>query len=816
LSSAIERDGYRPDIDGLRTIAVGSVLLYHYGLTAIPGGFVGVDVFFVISGYLITSILARDISSGGLSITSFYNRRIRRILPAVLFVLVACLAAGWLLLAPGDYEVLGHSAAYSAVGGANLYFYWNTGYFDQAAELMPLLHLWSLGVEEQFYVVWPLLLAGIMWIARGKAWVTIAAILAVIGVSFGATFFMMSIDPKGAFFLPHLRAWELAVGALIAFMPAIRWRIISELMGVVGLALIACSLIMLKAGDPFPGINAIAPVVGSALLVWPRTKSVTSWILSLPPMVFTGKISYSLYLWHWPVLVFFRFYVNGGLPSLYGALMLGVIAYVLAVFSWWVVERPFRRIRAKSTPVIISGIAAIAATAAAGAFVVQQSGFTNRLSPQAQELSSLEVMWKWDCPGSIDLYGRGYCAFGAPWETAKIKAVIWGDSHAEHITPLVATIAAEHGAAAFLYRACIPIANGKTITQARPNNPTFGEECARSYEAGLRLLRAHPEINLVIMAGSWSHNMRYFHRPGSPLPAKSPRGDGGDILWEGLDTFVADAAGPDRRFAIVADVPQWASDPTPCALREVSNLLRMPCKPGELTLPRERYDRVHTQPYALFREYAAAHAEVAVVYPGDHMCSPEGCIAKLNGAFLYREGSHLRRNMPDTTNRELAKLIRLGDVFSSFASRPPVQAPASIAAPAAIAPDAAVDDLTAQRIKDLLTIKKALEAHYAENGVYPESVGLRSIVQRGAEWIPGLAPKYIARLPQDPAMSNSNDDPQYMYRSDTKGFKLIAHGVGANCNAAVEQDGIRMDPARTRLDGTCWAFGFWTEGFETF
>jgi peptidoglycan/LPS O-acetylase OafA/YrhL len=809
LSGQIERDGYRPDIDGLRSIAVGSVLLYHYGLTVIPGGFVGVDIFFVISGYLITNILARDISNGGLSITSFYNRRIRRILPAVLFVLLACLAAGWLLLAPGDYEVLGHSAGYSAIGAANLYFYWNTGYFDQAAELMPLLHLWSLGVEEQFYVVWPLLLAGIMWLARGKAWVTIAAILVVIGVSFAATVFMMPVDPKGAFFLPHLRAWELAVGALIAFLPAIRWRIVSELMGVVGLALIAYSLIMLKAGDAFPGINALAPVVGSALLVWPRTKSVTGWVLSLPPLVFTGKISYSLYLWHWPVLVFFRFYANGDLPSLYGALVLGVIAYTLAVFSWWVIERPFRRIKAKSGPVIFGGIAAIAATAAAGYFVVQQTGFTTRLSPQAQELSSLDVMWEWDCPGSVSLDGKSYCASGAPWETAKIKAMVWGDSHAEHMTPPLAAIAEQHGAAAFLYRACMPIANGKTITQARTDNPTFGADCAKSYEVGIEMLARHPEINLVIMVGSWSHNMRHFHRPGTPPPATSPRGDGGDMLWEGLETFMADTAGPDRRFAIVADVPQWASDPTPCALREVSNLLRMPCSKGELILPRKRYDQVHTQTYAVFREFKTAHPDVEVVYPGDHMCSPEGCISKLNGVFLYRESSHIRRNMPQQTNRELAELIQLGNAFKSFESRPSI----AIAAPS-VAP--VVSDLNARRIADIVAIKKALDAYRAANGAYPEGVGLRSIIHRGADWIPGLAPKYIPQLPRDPSLSTSGDDPQYMYQSDTKGFKLIAHGVGSDCDAAVEQDGIRMDPARIKPNGTCWAFGFWTEGFETF
>lgn len=810
MSSPSDREGYRPDIDGLRTIAVGSVLLYHYGLTAIPGGFVGVDVFFVISGYLITNILARDISSGGFSVTSFYNRRIRRILPAVLFVLIVCLGAGWLLLAPGDYDVLGHSAAYSAFGAANLYFYWNTGYFDQAAELMPLLHLWSLGVEEQFYVVWPLLLAAIMWVARGKAWVTVAAILIVIAVSFAGTLLTMPVDPKGAFFLPHLRAWELAVGALIAFLPAIRWRIVAELMGVAGLALIAYSLIMLKAGDPFPGINALAPVLGTALLMWPRANSVTSWILSLPPMVFTGKISYSLYLWHWPVLVFFRFWANGELPTPMEAAILGVVAYALAVFSWWVVERPFRRIKAKSTPVIVSGIAAIAATAAAGFIVVQQAGFTSRISPQAQELSNLRTMWAWNCPANVNLNGNNYCAFGAPWTTASIRAMVWGDSHAGHMSPPLAAIAESHNAFGFLHSECAPIVNGLTVAEAHPMQPKRTEECVDFHRQGMEILRKHPEINLVVLAASWGYNMRRWRRPGSDVPEDTPRGMGVQLLWDGLEAFIAEAAGPDRRFAIIADVPQWRRDPTLCAVPEVSSLPRRPCTNSELSHPREQFESLQGDAYAMFREFAAAHPDVQVIYPADHMCSAESCISKLNDVFLYRDRGHIRRNMTVEANRAFAEFIQLGDVFKSFISRP-----AAVQTTALVEVD--TSRLVTRRQNDLLALKAAIDAYYLETGAYPPAYdGLKGIHDRGAAWIPELAPKYIAALPRDPALSDSPDGPRYLYVSDKKGYKLIAvKGTTGHCGADVERDGIKIDPARTNEAG-CWAFGFWTEGFAKF
>lgn len=204
---------YRGDIDGLRAIAVVIVVLYHFGVPGFSGGFVGVDVFFVISGYLITSILARDALEGRSSILSFYARRVRRILPALLVVISMSLIAGYALLLPGDYESLAVSAIYSAFGGGNLFFYWNTGYFDARADTQPLLHLWSLGVEEQFYLVWPIIACTILRFARRGAFAfTILATIA----GFALSIYILDTNPKGAFYLAHSRAWELSIG--------LRWR----------------------------------------------------------------------------------------------------------------------------------------------------------------------------------------------------------------------------------------------------------------------------------------------------------------------------------------------------------------------------------------------------------------------------------------------------------------------------------------------------------------------------------------------------------------------------------------------------------------
>lgn len=293
------RPDYRSDIDGLRAVAVLGVLVYHYGATWLPGGFTGVDVFFVISGFLITSILRREILAGEFSLLGFYDRRLRRIAPALFAVLLVSLVAGWFLLIPGDYADMAKSAAYSAGGLGNLYFFWNTGYFDQAADLQPMLHMWSLGVEEQFYFVWPPLLFLLM--TRLSSQRVVVGVLAIgLAVAFAFAVWDVSVHPKAAFYLPHARAWELALGAILAFLPRIGNRLLSEVMVAAGLALIAWSYLVITSKDPFPGLNAAYACIGAALVIWPKSPTFFAGPLSLRPMVWVGLISYSLYLWHWP------------------------------------------------------------------------------------------------------------------------------------------------------------------------------------------------------------------------------------------------------------------------------------------------------------------------------------------------------------------------------------------------------------------------------------------------------------------------------------------------------------------------------------
>ena len=339
---------YRPDVDGLRAVAIGSVLLFHAFPSLFPGGFIGVDIFFVISGFLITGNIYRGIESGSFSISGFYLRRVRRIFPALLLVLTCCLLAGWMLLSHVEFMQLGkHTAA--AAGFAANFFYWaESGYFDKAAISKPLLHLWSLGVEEQFYLMWPLLI--IFTQRKGK---TREFALAVLLVSFAACVWTTSPQSSGAFYSPATRMWELSLGGILALAGgaqkkgAADWTRgrtwLRELASFGGIVLIAAAVRTFEEGTSYPGWKALLPTVGAFLVIAAGEYAVLNrWVLSHPVMVFVGLISYPLYLWHWPLLSFANIVRLGIVPISLRIWLLAASA-VLATGTFLLLERPLRR-----------------------------------------------------------------------------------------------------------------------------------------------------------------------------------------------------------------------------------------------------------------------------------------------------------------------------------------------------------------------------------------------------------------------------------------------------------------------------------------
>jgi len=335
---------YRREIDGLRAVAVLPVILFHAGIGGFGGGYVGVDVFFVISGYLITSIILGARAEGGFSLIHFYERRARRILPALFFMIAVCLPVAWIWLLPADMRNFAQSVAAVSLFASNFLFWWQSGYFAAAAEMKPLLHSWSLAVEEQYYLFFPVLMLLLWRFAPRRVG---AALLVIALASLAASHWMAYAHPAAAFFLLPTRAWELAIGALLALhhagrsseRPAGRFR---EWGGIAGLCLIAAAVVGYDKSTPFPSLYALAPTLGAAMVIeYATAGSLAGRLLGSRLLVGIGLVSYSAYLWHQPVLVFARYIAPSppGLPLLAGLILL---SFVLAAFTWRYVERPFR------------------------------------------------------------------------------------------------------------------------------------------------------------------------------------------------------------------------------------------------------------------------------------------------------------------------------------------------------------------------------------------------------------------------------------------------------------------------------------------
>lgn len=416
------QDSYRHDIDGLRAVAVLAVVFFHAFPTGFPGGFVGVDIFFVISGYLISGHIFQSLSAGRFSLLDFYSRRVRRIFPALITVLLACLAFGWFGLLANEFMFLGKHIAASAAFVANLVFWSEAGYFDDSAIAKPLLHLWSLGVEEQFYIAWPLL-AWAAWRWRIGA---LGLMLAVAFISMTINLMTVHFDPTAAFYSPLSRVWELLIGAGLAEIERRRSTSLSQsslaAASVMGAFLIGISLWQIRESDAFPGLVAVFPTVGAALLIAAGPNApINRYVLALRPAVLIGLISYPLYLWHWPLLSFTRI-VESATPDRPVRIGLILLTFVLAALTYRFIERPVRSERAKkSSKLVIALCVVMGLVGGLGADAYMSGG--NPLRPAAQsaiKVSSQYVgsMWaftknenclrRFKMPGVED-YGWWFC-----------------------------------------------------------------------------------------------------------------------------------------------------------------------------------------------------------------------------------------------------------------------------------------------------------------------------------------------------------------------------------------------------------------------
>jgi peptidoglycan/LPS O-acetylase OafA/YrhL len=452
-------DRYRPDIDGLRAIAVMLVVCFHAFPEAVPGGFIGVDIFFVISGFLITGIIVRELDQQRFSLLAFYGRRIRRIFPALIAVLLATLVLGWLWMLPAAYAQLSADVFASAAFFSNIALLLQSGYFDIESGKKPLLHLWSLGIEEQFYLFWPLIL---MLAARMR--LNFLAVASVIGVaSFALNVALIGPDPVATFYLPFTRAWELLAGAALAC----GWNrigqtgVASNWRAAIGLLLVAAAAAVLTSRSAFPGWWAVLPVAGGGLLLSAPAAWGCRHVLASASFVRIGLISYPLYLWHWPLLVFFGIIKFAPLTLLDRALIVG-LSFALAWLTYRFIEIPFRFGR-PSLPRIVSLGAGMALIAAAGGVIVEGRGFDFRLPPEIRAMTDVRTdSSKWrvhEC--LLDLSHETTFADNCVDRNRRPLVFVWGDSTAGALLPGLRKAQETHdfGIAQFTSSSCVPALN---------------------------------------------------------------------------------------------------------------------------------------------------------------------------------------------------------------------------------------------------------------------------------------------------------------------------------------------------------------------
>ncbi|MGC9368063.1 MAG: acyltransferase family protein [Paracoccaceae bacterium] len=612
---------YRPDIDGLRAVAVLAVVFYHAGIPPFGGGFVGVDVFFVISGFLITSILRDEIGRGEFRLLAFYERRVRRLFPALFVVLAASSAAAWAMLLPEDMRNFGQSLAAANLFVSNVLFWKEAGYFDTAAEFKPLLHTWSLAVEEQYYLFFPLLMA--LGARAFRHWLG-AVLLAIGAVSLAIAAWQVAHAPDAAFFLLPARFWELLVGAALAFsrFPAPTRRGATEAMAAGGMAMIALPVFAYSDVTPFPGLAALLPCLGTALLVLTGTdgKSHVHAALRSAPTVFVGLISYSLYLWHWPVLVFAKYYTVRPLTALETAAAV-CVSVALAVLSWRFVEKPFRgRGSAVTRQAIFTGAAVASALAVAfGLAAARNAGFPGRLPADVLALTSEDphIHSRRDCHfASEKASAAEFCLRGAKGQAPRF--LLLGDSHADM-----------HGPGLFAAAAALGLTGVQFTDYGYVPAPGFARAGEQDRYAGNQakledLLAAYPEIDLVIYALFWNQALDYPVVAG-PDGRKHP-------LPEALQRLVT--AYPQKRFVFLEDTPNSVVL-GPNGLARAAYL-----NPAPAVVPLAEYEAQLGRHRPLLETVAQAPNAVAVRL-SPQLCGAGGCDGMDGEVLLYRDTDHL-------------------------------------------------------------------------------------------------------------------------------------------------------------------------------
>lgn len=617
---------YRPDIDGLRAIAVLAVVVHHLSPSLLPGGYVGVDIFFVISGYLITKIIDREISDGIFTYANFYERRARRIFPALFAVLIATVVAGYFLLLPSDL-VSTLKATVGAVFFSSNFVFWREmkeGYFAATdTGLNPLLHTWSLAVEEQFYVFFPVLLFLCAKYFR-KYTKPILLLTALLSLAAAAT--LIKSKSVAVFFLSPFRVWELLAGSLLAInsVPRIKRKFLQEFVALLGLTAILAACFLFTPQTTFPGVAALAPAMGAAALIHidPSRNPFVMRLLTTKPMIFIGLISYSLYLWHWPLIVFVKYYIGAELiQDFFVPLFVGSIG--VAFLSYKFIEQPFRQKDGFITRSRIFGASAVCAAILLLISIVgvTQRGYSNRFSPEVVKLDQdrqPSIPYK-TCDGKAM---ENWCHLGK--QDVEVNVFLWGDSHLLALAPALNKMFEDKGFGAILAtRSACPPLLGVASTR-RP-------DCETQNKVVKRFLADNPKIETVVMASFWS---AYF-KSGSSISMTEIGAVGSEEIpaQKALALTIDWLMSANKKVILIGPVPVYEKNiPFALALEAArgrafirSSLL------DQKKLNSKFYDVVQSSPHS---------GKLIFLDPIDWLCVTT-CALSRDGISMYRDSNHL-------------------------------------------------------------------------------------------------------------------------------------------------------------------------------
>ena len=634
--SQLVHSAYRPEIDGLRTVSVMLVILHHFGWSWIPGGYIGVDVFFVISGFLITSIIVQEARAGKFSIAGFYKRRIIRLAPAYFLVLAATSVAGLVILLPAELTNYFTSVIYSTFFVANIYMWGEVGgYFGAQADVVPLLHLWSLAVEEQFYIFWPFtLLLGLRFIPRRWLWPTLLAV--VLASLFVSEWFVQNYR-AAAYYLMPTRAFELLLGALLVFLPRVNIsKAVSRIMGLAGLTLIMYSALTFSTERLFPGLGAVAPCLGAALILFfsGRAPDIATTFLSSRPMVSIGRVSYPAYLWHWPIIAFLNIHLididwKVGLVTLAATLALSYATYAY-------VEKPAKSLARRPMRQILSyGFAAPAlALVMATGLVTASDGWPGRF-PEDLTAKSAAVLSS--APKARGRCNEGNvqnplspddCILGVP--DKPVDFLLVGDSHANHFTGMIDVMARDAGL------------RGYDITQSNtiflPGTKRFKLVDGARIEYTNFELRNQVLVDVirknkykaVVLAGSFASH--YNTGEFTSAESRSSR----ESFERGMEAAIDLITGTGAKVFIIEGTPVLDGVAYDCPVINKRFNMHQDC----------RMDiRSHLRHFSAWQGFLgklkSGHPEIKVIEPGQIMCQDNFCFSEINDTPLYHDENHL-------------------------------------------------------------------------------------------------------------------------------------------------------------------------------